>query len=225
MGAEPDQREEPDAEHDSRGREQRAPPLARARAKEQERRHERRGRLDARRRGGHGRAERPPAAHERVDARHDHEHHERLVVRAAYHVHEHGRVQPDEQDRQQRVTPEALRRLPHERHDAERRRGSGHLEDPERRGHPQRRQRVGEQRERRPVHRLRVARSREAEDRVVRDRERRVRVRVEPVRHAKARVGDVGEDVLREKRRREQEQDMQPHDRPERDAERHVDRA
>ena len=39
-----------------------------------------------------------------------------------------------------------------------------------------------------------------------------MRVRVEPVLDAEPRVGDVREDVLRQERRGEQEEDMQEHD-------------
>ena len=143
-------------------------------------------------------------------------------MRAAHVVDQQQRVEADEQYGGQRIPAQEPRGAPHEPDDPERR-GTRHgLQDPQSGRHSERRQWIGEQRENRPVDRLRTVRSRVAEHRVAHDRHRRVRVGIEPVVRAEPRVRDVGEDVLGEERRRQQKQHVEADDRADPDARRQV---
>jgi len=92
-----------------------------------------------------------PGPEQQVEAEHDAEDHQEVVVVAPQTPDEHDRIQPDEHDRRDRVTAQQTRALPHEEDRAEADRGENRLNRPERRRHAERDQREGHQREQRAI--------------------------------------------------------------------------
>ncbi len=123
--------------------------------------------------------------------------------------HQHNRVQPDEGDSRRRRVPQQLCAAPHQSERAEACQGDDQLDRPKRAGHPQRHERVAEQRERGAVGAEQVApvAQREAGVGVAAER-RNDRVRVQALQDAHPSVVDVVEDVRVLQRRREQEHDV-----------------
>ena len=134
-------------------------------------------------------------------------------MRAADGVEHHQRVEPDEQRRHRpgRARSAAPRATPARRFPA-RRAPRAPCDEPQPGLHPERRDRVGDERPQRPVRAGDPVLGGEAEGEVAGDPHRRVGVRVEPVDRPHARVLEVGEDVPGEQRRRQQEHEVHGHD-------------
>ena len=140
------------------------------------------------------------------------QHHQQVVVRPADGVEHDQRVEPDEQGWADRVAPHPPDASPHQGDDPQRAECGQRLQRPQSGLHPEGHRRVGHEGPQRPVRTGDAVLGREAERQVARDPHRRIGVRVEPVNRSQARVLDVGEDVARQERRRQQEHDVYGHD-------------
>jgi hypothetical protein len=128
-------------------------------------------------------------------------------------VHEERRVEPYEREREARRAPEPACGRTRQSCRGQAGRARDRLERPERTGDPERRERVRQQREQRPVRARHVLPQvpRVGVDGIGHDRGGAVLVRADAV-NAHPAVGDVVEDVRRQERRREREDRGREHD-------------
>jgi hypothetical protein len=158
------------------------------------------------------RARRSRARHEGERAR-EHEQHERVVVRAARgELEQHG-VEPHERGGGVGRAPHPRRRARCEGDPAEGGRHRDRLQRPQPAAHAEPRERVGDEREQRPVGGVLERPADEREDRVGGGFGRDVRVGGEPVQHPQPRERQIAERVLGDERRAQQEQRVGRHDR------------
>ncbi len=216
---------EADDDHDDEARGRAGEDLATRPARERHERQQQPGadlHADA---GGHAGRGRAGSARAERQAERQREQHERVVVGAADGEHEQHRVQAHERRREAPRGAEPARGARHERDRAEARGRGQRFEDPHRAREPERRRRVAGEREQGAIRRVLEGPAEEVEDGVRRRFRGQVRVRVEAVQRAHARICDVAEDVLREQRRREREHDVGEHDRAGERAQRQPPRA
>jgi hypothetical protein len=187
VAAEADQTDRTEHDDADRRARERLQPLAwQARAEHEEWQREPRRDLDRdagdeRRRGGANARTRSGAQQQRASER---EQDQRVVVRAADREHEQHRVQPDKCSRPARGVPEPARSARRQRDRGEARGDGERLERPQAARQAERRRRVAEQREQRPIRGVLIGPADEREDFVARCLSGDVCVRVETVQRA-----------------------------------------
>jgi hypothetical protein len=143
---------------------------------------------------------------------------QRVVVGAAHGEHQQHGVQSEERGGRRGRSAEAGGGASAQRNGAEAGGGGEALEQPQPAGEPQRRREIAREREQRPVGRVLEGPADEREDRIRGSFGGDVRVGVETVQRPHPREGEIAEDVLREQRRPQHEDDVREHDRgPERE--------
>jgi hypothetical protein len=167
-----------------------------------------------------GRQRRDPAARARCAARGQHErqrghqHHQRVVVRAAHRHHQQHRVQSHERGRPARVLSQPTCRPCDQRDGGETRHHGERLERPQPGGHRERCGGIAGEREQRAVGRVLKGPAHVPVHGVAGCFGGEVGVRVEAVQRAHARERQVAEHVLGDQRRPERQQHVRKHDRP-----------
>jgi hypothetical protein len=213
---EADHPDEHDRREPAQRRQRRSDPPAGSRlAEREERQHEPGAQLhrDPRgeRRGGRPRSRgRPGAQQQRQRQRRDQP---RVVVGSPDREHHEHRVQAEEHGGEGGRAAEALGRARGQPHGGEAEHRARRFEGPQRAGQPERRRRVAREREQRSVRRVLEGPADEPVDGIGRSFRREMRVRIEPVQRAHARIHDVPEDVLGDQRWAEHDDHVRREDR------------
>ncbi len=216
MAAEAQQRDSAEHEEAGQRRKKHTCSLARSAGSEHEERQRKPGRqlhadADHQRSGGCAKARTRAGRQQQRGAEHQHD--QRVVVRAADCEHEQHWVQADERARPATRVPEPACGACDQRDRAEAAEDGERFERPQRAADAERHRCVAEQREQRPVGRVLVGPAEEREDFVGRGLRGHVRVGIEPVQRAHPREADVAEHVLGDQRRAEQQDRVRSGDR------------
>ncbi len=141
------------------------------------------------------------------------QHQQRVVVCAAHGQHQHHRVQPHESGGPPRRLAESLGCPRDQCHRAEARSDGDCLECPQPAREPERRDRIADEREQRPVRGVLKRPADETEHLVGGSFGRHMRVGVQSVQRSQARERQIAEHVLRDQRRPKQQDHIRRHDR------------